>query len=381
MKTLLVTNFAPHYRAPFFDRLAQAIDVDFIFTSRGTEEYWQPHLGTTAVRASADTIVGRDIAAGFRLPSSLVRELWRRDYDVLLKCVNGRSELAAAYAVARARRKPFVFWATMWWQPVTVMGWASYPALRGIYMGSDAIVADGEHIRRFIAGQGVAVDKIFTAEFAVDNDAFMAPVDPGAVAGLRSGLKAGDRPLVLAVSRLVPEKGLDVLVAAAALLRDLQPLVVVVGTGPLAARLKGQASRLGVELRLAGGVPPDRMPVYYEAADAFAMPSVTTPAVREPWGLGVNEALCRSTPVVASDAVGATAGGLLVNRETGLVVPERDPAALAAALRLLLTDRALAERLAAAGHERVKATDYDAMVAGFTTAIEYAHRARGGSTP
>jgi glycosyltransferase involved in cell wall biosynthesis len=119
------------------------------------------------------------------------------------------------------------------------------------------------------------------------------------------------------------------------------------------------------------------MPSLYAAADVYVMPSVTTPSVREPWGLGVNEAHCQRVPVVASDAVGAAAGGLVVHRETGLVVPERDAWRLSAAIRELLTDEPLAARLAAAGHSRVAETNYDAMVAGFVAAIDHAVAAHG----
>ncbi len=73
------------------------------------------------------------------------------------------------------------------------------------------------------------------------------------------------------------------------------------------------------------------MPAVYAAADVYVMPSVTTRQVREPWGLGVNEAMCQRLPVVVTDAVGAAAGGLAVHRETALVVPEREATALGGA--------------------------------------------------
>ena len=379
MRVLFVYNFVSHYRAPFFERLAAAVDVEFLFFSTGTESYWQPHLGTTPADIRAETLTGRSLGAGLNFNPRLTRELWRRDYDVLVKCVNGRVELASAYAIARARRKPFVFWAMLWWHPVTPLGWLSQPALQAVYRGADATVTDGPQVTRFIAAHGVAPEKLFTAECSVDNEWFMQPVPDAERASLRASLGAADRPLILSVARLVPEKGLDVLVRAAASLRDLDPVVAVVGTGPLGEQLRTLAAQTGVDLRLVGGVAPEAMPPYYAAADVFAMPSVTTPRVREPWGLGVNEAHCQRTPVVTSDAVGAAAGGLVVHNETGLVVPERDHEALAAALRRLLENRPLAEGLAAAGHQRVQATDYDAMVESFVAAIDFAaasHAAR-----
>jgi glycosyltransferase involved in cell wall biosynthesis len=372
MRILFVNNFISHYRAPFFERLAQAVDVEYLFFSAGTESYWQTHLGTTPANVRAETVLGRALGAGLNLNPRLARELWTRDYDVLVKCINGRLELASAYAIAKARRKPFVLWTMLWWHPVSVLGWLSQPALQLVYRGADAVVTDGPQVTRFLAGNGVPPEKVFTAECSVDNEWFMRPVAGAEREALRASLGADDRPLVLAVARLVPEKGLDVLVRAAASLRDLDPVVAVVGTGPLGDHLRALAAGAGVELRLVGGVPPEAMPLYYAAADVFVMPSITTPRVREPWGLGVNEAHCQHTPVVVSDAVGAAAGGLVVHGETGLVAPERDHEALAAAIRRLLENRPLAESLAAAGHERVKATNYDAMVQSFVGAVEYA---------
>lgn len=357
------------------------MDVEFIFFSLGTEPYWQEHLGTTSADVRATTIVGRSLGAGLNLNPILARELLTRDYDVLVKCLNGRLELASAFAIAKARRKPFVFWATLWWQPVTWLGWLSQPPLACVYRGADAIVTDGDHISHFVSGHGVDPGKIFTAEISVDNDRLMLPVDAAERAALRISLGAtGDRPLILAVSRLVEVKGLDVLLKAAATLGDLSPVVVVVGTGPLGAQLEAQAEALGVDLRLVGGLQPNSLPAYYAAADVYAMPSITTPQIRESWGLGVNEAHCQRVPVVVSDAVGAAMGRLVVHNETGLIVPERDHQALASALRRLLTDRSLASELAAAGHERVKSTNYDAMVASYKAAIDYAvlaHSRRG----
>jgi len=378
VRVLLVTNFAPHYRAPFFDRLAQAIEVEYIFTSSGTEQYWQAYLGTTDVRARAETIAGRRLRGGLNLNPRLVRELWTRDYDVIVKCINGRTELASAFSVAKARRKPFVFWTTIWWNPVTTFGHAAVPLLQGVYRHADAIVTDGDQISRFVTGHGVDPAKVFTAEFSVDNEWFMQTVDADERAALRTSLGATDRPLVLAVSRLVPEKGLDVLVRAAARLGDLRPVVAVAGTGPLEGELSALASDLGVDLHLLGGRNPKEMPALYAAADAYAMPSVTTVQVREPWGLGVNEAHCQHLPVVVSDAVGAAAGGLVVHEVSGLIVPERDDLALASALRRIIVEPSLGERLSTAGHERVKATSYDAMVASFVAAIRYAKASHDG---
>ena len=115
--------------------------------------------------------------------------------------------------------------------------------------------------------------------------------------------------------------------------------------------------------------PRERLPVAYAAADALVLPSIPTPRFREPWGLVCNEALHQGTPVVATTAVGAVAGGLVRDGETGLVVAARRPAALAAAIARLLADPALRARLGAAGRAALAGHTYAAMADAFGVAL------------
>ena len=80
-------------------------------------------------------------------------------------------------------------------------------------------------------------------------------------------------------------------------------------------------------------VPPERLRELYADADVLVVPSITTPTFREPWGLVVNEAMNRGLATIASDAVGAVAGGLVRDGHNGLVVPAGDSDALARAMR------------------------------------------------
>ena len=94
---------------------------------------------------------------------------------------------------------------------------------------------------------------------------------------------------------------------------------------------------------------------FYAGSDVVVVPSVPTRDFLEPWGLVVNEAFDQGVPVIATTAVGAAAGGLVRNEQTGLVVPAGDAAALAAALRRLHGDPELRARLGAAGRAAVAA--------------------------
>jgi glycogen(starch) synthase len=139
-------------------------------------------------------------------------------------------------------------------------------------------------------------------------------------------------PEVLYAGRLSPEKGVLELVEAA---RDLN--LVVAGDGPLRDRVPDAL----------GFVPPGRLRHLYARAAVVACPSR-----REGFGVACLEAMAYARPVVATSVGGLR--DLVVDGETGLTVPARDPAALRAALERLLGDRELRRRLGAAGRERAR---------------------------
>jgi len=150
--------------------------------------------------------------------------------------------------------------------------------------------------------------------------------------------------------RLETQKGLMYLLDAAALVRRELPTahVLIVGDGPLGPRLRAQAERLGLTevVRFAGW--RDDVPRLTHAADVFCLASLW-----ESFGLVLAEAMSMSKPVVATDVDGIPE--VVSHGRTGLLVPPRDPPALAAALLAVLRDTALAARLGQAGRERVAA--------------------------
>ena len=95
----------------------------------------------------------------------------------------------------------------------------------------------------------------------------------------------------------------------------------------------------------------------------------------------VNEAMNQGAAIIASDAVGAAAGGLVRDGRNGLIVPAGDASALAAALRSLAGDRARCAALGAAGRADVREHSLDAWASGFARALEFSvsKTARTGS--
>jgi lipopolysaccharide/colanic/teichoic acid biosynthesis glycosyltransferase/glycosyltransferase involved in cell wall biosynthesis len=166
-------------------------------------------------------------------------------------------------------------------------------------------------------------------------------LDPGGYApGASPSKDLPAQPTLLFVGRLVPYKGVDVLLRA---LTGVPASLVLVGDGPLRESLEALARDLGVQdrVRFLGRVSDAERLEWYRRADVFVLPSVTR---QEAFGMVQIEAMLCGRPVVSTDL---STGVPWVNRdgESGLVVPPGDPDALAAALLRLCRDPALRARL------------------------------------
>ena len=177
------------------------------------------------------------------------------------------------------------------------------------------------------------------------------PPPAAAVASAAADIAAAGRPVILTVARLAPQKGLDVLIGAAALLhgRDPQPVTVIAGDGPLAAELAGQAARSGADVRLLGN--REDVGALLAVADVVVVPSHW-----EARALILQEAMRAARPIVATRTGGTPE---LTGEDAAILVPSGDPARLAAAIATVLDDPSLARRL---GHAaRARSTTFPVM--------------------
>jgi glycosyltransferase involved in cell wall biosynthesis len=270
-------------------------------------------------------------------------------YRAVIGGLGGRVALPASYVAARRARVPFVLWASLWEHPRTAVHALSFLPLRAIYRRADAVVTYGPHVTRYVEHFREA-GNIFEAPQAVDPAVFGRPVNDAERAAAREHIGAADEGLAaLFVGRLVPEKGIDTLLDAwrRASLPPRSALAFA-GAGPLTPS--------GPGVHALGRIERNELPPLYSGADVLVLPSIATATFREPWGLVCNEAMHQGTPVIASDAVGAAAGGLVVDGRTGMVVPAGDADALAARLTALAGAPELRARL---GEEsRAKVAEY-----------------------
>ncbi len=333
MTVLLVTNHVPPERAGAFAALHARVGIELaLFGGRSTHatagvgDPGVPHRHASAREVYALAASGR--------------------YDAVIAGTAGRAALPAAYAGARRGRVPFVLWTALWAPLTSPALLPSVPLLAHLYRNADAVVTYGEHVSAYVRARGAR--DVFVAPQAVDNAWWSAP------AGER------DSPfLAVFVGRGAREKGIAVLAEAWRLGGRDSTLVLV---GPERAPL-GEA---------VGPQPPDVVRNFYARAGVVLIPSIPTPDFREPWGLVANEAMNQAVPIIASDAVGAAAGGLVRDERNGLVVPAGDAAALAAAITRVRDDSVLRDTLGANARRDVAAFTFESFASGFETALRAA---------
>ncbi|MFO1078146.1 MAG: glycosyltransferase family 4 protein [Planctomycetota bacterium] len=163
--------------------------------------------------------------------------------------------------------------------------------------------------------------------------------------------EATGTPMLLAVGRLVEKKGFHVLLDALAALRDagFAPRCTIVGDGEERERLLAQKRRLRLDaVEFVGMRTHDEVRRALHTATAMALPCIVgQDGNRDALPTVLLEALAAGVPVV-STAVGGVEE-IVDGGRAGVLVPENDPAALAAALRAVLADEQTRARLAAAG--------------------------------
>lgn len=174
-----------------------------------------------------------------------------------------------------------------------------------------------------------------------------AGADPAQVAALRAPYPD---PVLLFVGKLRYYKGLNYLMDA---LGQVPATLWVVGSGPMETEWRRYAAALPWAGRIVfcGEVPDALLPAYYRACDVFVLPASER---SEAFGAVQIEAMAAGRPVVCTELDTGTSY-VNQNERTGLVVPPRDPAALATALNRLLGDSALRQRLGEAGLARAEA--------------------------
>ena len=326
------------YREPLFRALAERNRViPHVVYLAGTQPGWdQPAAWFSEARGYGSEILsgwprGRTGRSPITFPRGLGAALSRARPDCVVSWEYGPATLRAL-AWGRRRRVPVIVFSelTLW----------SDAGLPGLQQRIHRLVAP--RAAGFIVASSQGAERL--RSLGVAPTSMEVALQSADLAALRPVRGRTEGPLrILFVGRLVPDKNLEALIAAFAQagFDEGEAELVVQGTGPLEGELRAQAERLGVPVRFAGPVPPSRLGSVYAEAGALALVSTY-----EPFGVTLREGAAAGLPLIASKRAGAV-GDVAVEGENALVVDPDDRGQIVSALRRLVREPELRERLAA----------------------------------
>jgi phosphatidylinositol alpha-1,6-mannosyltransferase len=239
------------------------------------------------------------------------------------------------------------------------------PNLRNaIYRSADAVIANGDFAFDNLLRIGIKREKIHKITPGLDTSVFFPAVCDGKLRE-RYGIDAKD-VVVMTVARLVPRKGHARVIRALSELRaEIHEFkYVIVGRGPIEMELRTLASQLNMldKVVFAGFVPDGELNHHYNMADLVAMPNTEFAGDLEGFGMVFLEANAAGKPVIGGRSGGTSAA--VADGESGFLVDFDTEVELREALRKLLRDRSLRERMGAAGLRRARAEfDWDSRAA------------------
>ena len=233
-----------------------------------------------------------------------------------------------------------------WWLQESLPNRLMEPLGIWLTRHADTVQVVSHTIRDRLADRGVAVERMWNIMTGAGIDCEQFRTADGTA--VRAQLLGDHARLVLFMGRLVKQKDLPTLLEAAALVTREAPdtLFALVGDGeelPILERLRHRL-RLEADVALVSGVGPEEAPSYVAACDLFVMSSLYEGKAR-----AIVEAACAAKPIVATAVSGADE--VVVDGETGFLVPVRNPRALAERILLLLRDPARAQAMGRRGQD------------------------------
>lgn len=357
-----------HYRKPLFDRLNQTFDVLFIFTV-GQFTYSSFDKGNKGW----NTICLHSEKHLF-WPLKLLWILLFTEADVIISSLPTSVGSALSYLVSKLRKKKFILWTENWnfsyeyFNRPEIYRRLRYAQYKFIVRNANAVVVHGNHSYYYHLGLGIPTDKAFVANHSSFDLSVQKSND---ISG--SPLAAQQKHTILYFSRIIPRKGLDILIKAFKKLESKMGGVrlLIAGDGDFRPFCENLAQELNLKnIKFLGSVPFEKAAYYYAMSDVFVLPSCLR-GQSEGWGLVINEAMSMRKPIITTDAVGA-AYDLVKNGLNGYVVKNGDVDDLYNALKRMLGDDKLMKTMGL-NSRRIfdQFNSYEKMFEGFRSAISY----------
>lgn len=368
-KIFYIHNFFIDFRNPLFEKLNEKFDLTMLMTRETLvtdENMYQINYRKRPENVKYKIFSHSSFFSKYSLAWGVIPYLLFKDYDLVISTDPHVSETWLSFLISKLRRKKFVIWTeTFEWKRAPRAKLAE-PLVKLICRHADACVAVGKKSKEYFIKKGASPNKVFITPDTAQSYEIIKRVND-------SDLK--NKKIILYLSRIVPYKGLDILIKAFAKLEKeiKDSFLLIAGKGSFEQEAKNLAKSLNIKnIKFLGPVDKEHIGFYYSICDVFVLPSTFRDYDAECWGLVLNEAMAFGKPVVSTDAVGG-AYDLINNGINGFMVKHGNVEELYSALKKILTDDKLRKKMGEESKKLIKTKfNYNNMSKGFEKAINYA---------
>jgi glycosyltransferase involved in cell wall biosynthesis len=370
-KIIFISNKAPHYRIPFFNKLSEKVkDFHMVFT----------HEPEKVKGLLAKHKILKGFGKGrLKINLRLRKEIEGANLVVFLPTdFSHLADNLVLYRTCRKKRIPYIIWSERWdYKRMPIRDRLSNKVYLNVIKGASKVIVPGKKSYDYQLNQGIYRSKLVVAPNA--SEIIYDKKTTNELAKIikdRHDLKG--KRVVLYIGRLIGRKGLGYLIEGFSKIGDKSSVLMIVGGGDfyklgeksIEGKLKRKVKEKGLKnVIFTGEVSHEETAAYYSLADVFVYPSITE-NISEPWGLALNEAMQFGLPLVSTDAVGA-AYDLIEDGQNGFVVPEKNSRELRIAIEKVLKDPKVKNKMGKRSLEMFKKKyNYDQMVEGFLKVLE-----------
>ncbi len=368
-RVIFIHNFFIDFRNPLFEKLNEKFDLTMLMTRETLEtdeDMFQINYRKRPKNLKYKILHHFTYFSKYSIAWGVVPYLLKNDYDVIIATDLHVSETYLAFLISKLKRKKFIIWCeTFDWKRAPRAKLVE-PIVKLIVKCSDACVAVGQKSREYFIKKGANPRKIFIAPDTATTYKVKRTINDPELKG---------KKIILYLSRIVPYKGLDILIKAFAKLEKeiKNSMLLIAGKGSFKKEAERIAENLKIKnIKFLGPVDKEHIGFYYNICDLFVLPSTFRDYDAECWGLVLNEAMAMGKPVVSTDAVGG-AYDLIKKGVNGYMVKHGSVEELYKAMKKILEDDNLRKRMGKESKKLIKEKfNYDNMSKGFENAVNYA---------
>ncbi|RLC36963.1 hypothetical protein DRH29_03375 [candidate division Kazan bacterium] len=364
LKIAFIHNYYINYRVPLFKMLSKIFTIRFYLDD--IHEFTEKVDKTITFTIN----IGPKIK-GIRFPILLWLRLIRYEPDVIIAGDATYPSTIMAFIISKLLKKPYILWEERWLWHSNIKSALLWPIARLIALKSDVLIVPGTLSKRFYENMGVTTKKIIIAPnascIAFDENQRVNTEK------LRKKLSLNDKVVILYLGRIVPYKGVHLILKALVRLKNegihkVHLLIVGGKCDPEYKKLLNEYARLNNlndNVTIIGSVKEREKGLYYEIADIIIYPSYY-----EVWGLVVNEAALAGKPVIST--ITCAAAYEILRKYPILLVNPGDLKELSRKLMTLVSDTQLRERIGRTLRLLVNEKySYKNMLKGFIKAVLY----------